>query len=536
MYSIIIADDEKIERNGLRKLIEDYFPEIELIGEVENGRDAVKLCEQKLPDIVIMDIKMPILNGIEASRFIKGNEKEIHVIISSAYSDFDYMNNAIVLGIDNYLLKPYTLEQLKKALDNTILKIEKEEQERKTKQLLDNKLKVALPLVESQFTTLAVEGNIFKEEMSSYFKIMDKDFSSGIVILFRIHEQIDFVVDNNNKREPTIKQIFNFLSGELHKEFKCALSIISSNKIALIISTKDFKKEYSVRTYSMKTGSRLCTRIGNLYKEKVDMGMSNPYKGINNLVFAYEEANKDLMSLENTKSIRQCNDIAIELRDIDRYPAHKEEGLIFAIKMGDKESCHNYIEDIFNWFILINRESDNLVNTRVYMNSMITDIQKLIIDKLKITREYDILNINVYEEIKSLDGIVRLKKIIQKSVDEAIDLLGSSHEDKIERIMDRVKKYINSHYYTEISLEDLAESVLLSPQYFSKIFKEKTGVNFVKYLTKVRMKEANRLLEETEINVSEICYKVGYNEPDYFFRVYKKYFGVTPTEYRKSVY
>lgn len=536
MYTIVIADDEATERAGLRKLIHTYFHDLNIIGEATNGRDAVDICKGLKPDVLIIDIKMPLLNGIEASRRIKEFSSDTHVIISSAYSDFEYMNKAIVIGMDDYLLKPYSIEQLHHTINNTIEKIVNARKIQMHNRLRNKKLEDALPIVESQFTQLVINGNIYKDELREYFEIMDKDFSNGIIFLFRIRQKRTDMQDTDTKHEVKLKQIFRYLYMKMHKEFNCALSIISSNTIVLIISLLDVRQVYKTKTCAAILSEQVCSNIEQLYKEKLETGISTIYKGEHGIVHAYREASEALELAHSKETENPGLGYIVDGHEgSNGYPFQDEEHLLLSIKSGDAEMCSAYLDSIFSYFVCADSNDVNLIDTVIYINALVAEIQKLIISKINFTKEFKIFHLDAASRVISFADVQELRRELKEAVTEVIDIFKDNHRDKNRRIISQVEKYILNHYYTEITLEDMAESVLLSPQYFSKIFKEQAGMSFIKYLTKVRMKEANILLENSNLKISEISQKVGYNNPDYFLRVYKKFYGVTPSRYRETV-
>ena len=535
MYTIIIVDDETIERKVLKKLIYSLHLDIQVIGEAANGEEAVRQCIEKQPDIVIMDIRMPIIDGIKASMIIREKCKKTHVIISSAYSDYEYMVGAIDLGVDRYLLKPYDNETLRSALTHSLIQINAEQQKKKDKQALSAKLSFALPLVENQFVNSAINGTLSKSDYSEYFSLLNVDLSNGVVLAFRLKTNEDTYQEEQKRVNVKFKNIFHQIYREMHKHFSCALAIADSNCIVAIASIKEIRDDYSVRTFIFKVANSICADIEQLFSNKIQVGISEVYKSISGLIAAYEQVYHSLNVSDNSGFITECKNKIQDVCMVDRYPVQKEKNMLFAIKSGDKKLYQQCINELFEWFKSVNPLLDFPIIGKVYMSALISNIQKLIVNKLDLTQEYDILHIDVFDKMESIEDILKLKDMIDNTVYRMMEALGSDDLDRTNRLIMDAEKYISNFYFEEITLDDLAGSALLSPQYFSKLFKEKTGETFIKYLKKTRMEKTNELLENSELPAVDICHLVGYHDPDYFFKVYKNYYSMTPSEFRKKV-
>ena len=541
MYSIVIADDESIERIGLRKLLKANFPDnLTIVGEATNGLQVLDLCAEVEPDLLIIDIKMPDLNGIEAAKVLHDRKSKTRVIISSAYSDYAYMNTAILIGVDAYLLKPYSLDQFSQAIDTAIEKIVIEKQQQKTRNQLLEKLSDAAPLVESQFAMLAIHGYLTSDAFFRLNRIMEKDFSRGVVVVFGIEnsfseDPLAYPVDDDF----SVKEIANYLYGEMNRKYDAVLSVMSPSRMLMLISSKGHTSQLRMEGELNLLTDHMIREIQTSYRELLHVGISEPYTSIKKIGVAFAHAVaqvKSSIANDQNKRVNQIETFSNSQKDhMHWYPNKSEHELLLAIKLGDLVLIETSLNQLFDWLDENYEQSDNFDSTALYANSLLAAIQKQIAETAAVNTSLQIYNLHVYEIFTSIDQLMIFKQALLDAIKEAMAYQENLHEEKNQRIVARIEKFIASHYYMDLSLVDMAESVNYTPPYFCKIFKEFTGKGFVKYLTQIRLNEANALLESSDLKINEIAFKVGYNNPNYFLRVYKKYHGFTPSEYRNKV-
>ncbi len=540
MYTFVIADDESIERTGMRKLMMENFSNLSIVGEVSDGQQAVEICLAKKPDILIIDIKMPILNGIEASRILKEKGSKTHVIISSAYSDYCYMNTAIVIGVDAYLLKPYSLEQFSEAVDIAIGKITVERTTLSSSSKLAGKLMDAIPVVESQFASLAIRGYLKRDEFSKLTNVIGKDFNKGLVIVFGVSsESLDELMDVQDALDIKIKEIAGYIYSEMNRSYEAIVSIISPVRIVVIVNSRNRDSFFALENAIQKTVDTIVKDVCTFHKERLLVGLGSPYNALQGIVASYKEA------LEMVKSsvTHEPGDQELLARtglmhaedEKHAYPSQDEKELLFSLKLKSFEGCHKHVQKIFQWIKEDCNERQSIDNAILYANSLVAIIQKQVAQIVSATSSLSIFRIHVYEIFQSPEDLDVLERSLLNSLKETLAHKEYSYEEKNQRIITRIEKFIGNHYYMDLSLVDMAESVMYSPPYFCKIFKELTGEGFVKYLTEVRLREANKLLEFSDLKINDIAFRIGYNNPNYFLRVYKKKYGITPSEYRAKV-
>ena len=531
MYRMLIADDEAIERFAFRTVVSREFTEIEVVGEAVNGKEVVKMSGELKPDIVIMDIKMPGINGIEAARQIKSRLGYAHIIILTAYDNFNYIQEALKLGVDDYLLKPSKKERIIQVLKNTIDAIEKERKKREQDEELAQKVREVHPLIENQLISSMLFGKVSKTEVQSCLKFLDIDFEQGFVSILKVggHEDIHSAVYVGYQM--VSRDIYDFIYPILHRKGKCSVSLPVSNNIILMTAVPGNMEEYRARVFSIEMVSEIQHLIRQKFNVNTFIGIGKVFDDIGEMDRSYREALEALKAASPAEDIRHFGDIKSGSPDTIEYPIEKERALIEAFKSGDMKKSSQLVDVVFSW--MFNNMGCDLQFLRTYTVSLVWMVLRAVLENTpKSGKVSSIMYRDYYSEVQTVNDIWNLKKWFEEIVGEILSAAADTRTEKRSNIIGIAKGYIKENYMKEITLEKTAELVLLSPQHFSRLFKQETGINFVDYLTEVRMEKARELLSGTLMNVKEISFQVGYNDPNYFFKVFKKATDLTPGEYR----
>lgn len=472
---ILIAEDEMLERKAMRKFIKQHFSDIEVVGEAVNGRVAIEMTLELKPDLVLMDIKMPGINGIEAIEQILQKNPAIKFILVSAYDSFDYAKQAMQLGVKEYILKPSKKEETIQA----ILRVKDElEQDRKAVENQKQSKKIAKELFinklmqfEASDEVQALQNNLFPSMHTGFFLV---------------------IVPFNQSESAILEE--KMLS---HKEYIWLDKLEEQQYSLLFISEKKITK-----ADILKLARELQLAIGN----HVYIGAGKPYQALIDLSHSYSEAVKAATHLSKAKQ----KNYGFKVEKI-RDDSTKTEQLLAEIEMGnDKSSVRLFMELTAHHTQDIHEELINLYYK---------------IRKILEQRDIPVPELN-YKQLTSEKNWMAFIKLCCINVKQHYQ-----SQDKIER----TKKYIQENFDQTISLEELAQMNELSATYFSNLFKESTGYTVVDYITNVRLNKAKHLLQENQHSLKEISYMIGYNDPNYFSRVFKKYYALSPKQYQQAI-
>jgi len=526
MLKIFIADDEQIVIDSIKFIIEKNNVKADVIGFAKSGREAVEKIIDLKPDIVFMDIRMPGINGIEAIKQIKDQYKDILFVIISAYEYFNYAKDAIELGVIDYLLKPLNKSKIIEVITSAS-DIISEKKVRIAKELeLREKLNKILPYIEGQFLYSQLFNESDLNELSFYEDIFHMKLNYGYIILGNIISDEKLNNENNLLISIEKQKFFDYFKEVFKDLTKCIVSAPLINSIFAYIPVEDNINSYEIKNISIDLAKKFLDYIGEELKIQYKLGIGRPYY-IENFINSFREA-EIATKITNKDIIMHFDDAAIVLETSrDLYPAGKENIFLDKIISGNLEQAIIIFNDIYEWMILNYGKDIDKLKSRIL--EIITNIKRAIpyysekIYYLESEYYLDLLKTTDVEEIK-LKFISNLRGLF-----ENINIIKGK---EINNITGKVIKYITENYNKNITMVDAAKEINMSYHYFSKFFKEQTGENFVDFITNFRILKAKEMLKDESQTIKEIAYNIGYSDPNYFSKLFKKSTGLSPTEYR----
>jgi two-component system response regulator YesN len=486
MRKILIVDDEELIRNGLKVMVERYKEDYYDITTCHDGISAKEQIKENYFDIIITDIRMPNLTGIELIKDIRNKGLNTSIVIVSGYDSFNYASEALKCGAKAYLLKPIKRNELYDTLES----IEED--------------------IELKNTTNVEKINyiLFNEKISS------KDINKIL---------------NNIRQEFLYDKFTCFVTRMKNKDSKEKLySYINDDKTILF---NDYKGNLVIFSNSEKEVKKIIKDSNEL--SDLSIGMSSEGKGIDDIRKSYEEA---LRSYEyrvfyEEKHIINYSELEIKSRKntIDENFLENIKNSIGLDRIEDINNTLNSIVDVNNlsqydlqYILEFNR---NIVGTIRDISERINIEDNLLKENInKLSSIYNFENINIF--------IRRLKEVLYELNGE---LLVINSKSSSNNALIKAVDYINNNFNKQINLAVVANYVSMNYTYFSEMFKEYTGDSFVNYLKKIRVEEAKKLLTNPEYKIYQIATEVGYDDPKHFSKIFKKITGVTPNEYRNNV-
>ena len=517
MLKLLIAEDEALERKALRFLLKKHFPEsIEVVGEVSNGRDAVDMAIILKPNIILMDIHMPIMEGLEACSIIKKKCESTEFIILTAFNYFDYAKQAIHIGVSDYLLKPFSNDEFINSLNKVINKISsKKLMVNKSYELRENYKKIS-PYVEKQMIeNIAYGVTLTDNQFNEYRDIFEIDSVKFCCIIFNLNENKIFT-------ENSIALIKNKLSVLFPK----IIGGLCLNNIILFVFDESIGSKMLSRGFETLLND-LRSDFSLKYDVTLSIGSSAINEGLNQLYLSYKDAKrcsgitgdknsgcggKAIKGYDNTHNINEVNNILSgKLINEDLNGAIIEVDIILS----------NLLSRYDEPDILIVKETLLLV-----FNSVIEDINKFGGKDFKGFSKDKIL-----KELVNLKEISDLKNCVSLILKNIITYISNYKRSKNIDVVEKVKDYIENNYMKDVSLDNLALYVSMSSFYLSRIFSKAYGISIKEYVIKMRMEKAKSMLIEGDKSVKQIAFEVGYVDQNYFSKAFKKYTNMSPKEY-----
>jgi two-component system, response regulator YesN len=524
LLKILIVDDEILERTALTKIINSSLKEVLVIGEAPNGRIAIEMATEHHPDIIFMDIKMPGIDGVQAVKAIKKINPCIRFIMVSAFNTFEYAKEVMQQGVKEYILKPSRMQDILSALDRVSADILEERKQREEQQSLRASLDRAVSIAQKEWVSTVLVNQVQDITFDEWGQLLGVEITSGYIIVFFLQSSGMNELSTSEKQKwyLWIKETLKFV---VNKQ-EIMVGPLTDSQVPVLFLCKKATEKAHFKTSAqaiIDNLNRLFEKEG--FTAELRIGVGHPYNHAHELNKSYHEA---LMALQHLLKTPNRKFLFAVKQGSAELPSQSgvleiEKKLLEAVRQGDV----NQVLFIFESF------ATKLADDRNIKGSLV----KKSFDELfiLISRMLHELGIS-YERTPAVEESEDIMAIFEKG---KAHLLAVVHHVQVWRnnhakgMLHKAKEFIETHYAESITLELVAEYVELSPYYFSKLFKDRFGMTFIDYLTEIRIKHAKAEMVDPGKSLKEICYSIGYKDPNYFSRVFKKHTGLSPTEFRK---
>ncbi len=517
MYKVLIVDDEVFVRKGLIGLMDWSKLNFEICGEAENGEQALALIERLAPELVIVDIRMPMLDGLELIRQVKteGAHQPLFVILSG-YPDFSYAQQAFRYNVSDYILKPVDEQELTAALKKTAHTLNQKQL------LLMTKEK---PLVATVIESL-LQSEPDEQVLARIAHSLDLPPASSYTYV--IAEIQDLLPHGTVDYMPALQACFiRFFQQEGQT---LLLHVRAYNQYGLIVPRLWMDRQSAdERTSYVK----LLTMLEKELDTSIALFVGLKANHLKNITASGASAEECLNYRFSEASDRLF--MAAELREVSLYYFDVDEELhgklMYEVEANRREGFALAIDTIFMTFRERRFAPGAVANTiRRILIAVINIIRQLEGNEKELARLEDLL-----EWQTKYRNTSQLKDIFLQFIEEAAAYIACKRGEKSEGNIEKIKKYIDGHYRENIYLKGIAADFHLNPVYLGQLFRKHYGVYFNEYLLSLRVEEAKRLLRQTKKRVYEIAETVGFQNADYFATQFEKLENMTPTDYRNKM-
>lgn len=516
MYRVIIGERDSNDILILSRIIDRFRKKIKLIGTTSNGNQLVHMVQEFSPDILILNVKLIGINGIDVIRQVRSFDSKIHIIIFTEYDYFEFAQAVIPYRLDGYLIKPIKNEDMFNLLSTTIGSLNDKDIQREKFVQRSQEYKEHIRFIEYSFIySLLFSG----EYIDNYPKLLDLEHRGYII---NIELEYQYIERWNTEKESYL--LYSIIKSVIEKYTTCAIGPLIMNRIVVYICERPGFSE------SLHDVLAICDDIIYNMKEQlnnqVKIGVGT-LVNIEQLHVSYEES---------IKSLRYKKDYDIDrtyISNIDdnRIIVHQsyielERLMIDSVKMGHSDSLEHFssLLDMLKSLQLQDRKNK---------------IVELIILVCHAAREegpsssFYLNYIGYIEEIREVDDI-DIEAWAYRKFQYLLKGIQMRKTVKLHPIIHNSIAYIEKNYTKDITLEKVSSMVGLTPQYFSSYFKEEMDITFTEHITKLRIEKAKELIRNSQMSIQEVCFFVGYHDPNYFSRIFKKYVGCTPSRYKKE--
>jgi two-component system response regulator YesN len=531
MISLMLVDDEPIVRKGIRTSIDWESLNIKFAAEAANGVDGLEKALLIKPDIIITDIRMPVMDGLEFCKKLREELPTAKIVILSGYDHFSYARKALRLGIMDYLLKPVGAEELVQTITRIKKEIERETEKTKKELEMNVVINENLPYLRSKLMNTILKGeakNIewFIEKAKKLKISLPGPFY--IVMVIAIDDFLLLTENIPQKDKDILKfSVLNIAEEVLNSDFESTLFYSESDYIIGVVNTP------AVSRRSLYDSCRnIQFYIKKFLNLSVTVGIGDRYNSLNYLHRSFNEAQTALRAkvYKGKGSVITIDQVDYNSRKIiSIYPSEQEKELIHYLKTMDYSGIVKILDKILV----------QLADSKVYYEQVKNIFLKLLIISNHVLEEMGInanqvidINQDPFYEIDKYETLEDIEQWIKDYFKKLIQLIRENKNEKYKSVVKVAIEYVNHYYHQNIGVADIAKKIYITPNYFSRVFKEETGETFTEWLNKFRVNKAKKYLKDVGAKTYEVAEKVGYNDYKYFTYVFKKYTGLTPREYR----
>lgn len=533
---VFLVEDEMVIRRGIKNSIDWEKEGYIFCGEASDGELAYPMIIKEKPDILITDIRMPFMDGLELCKLVKKELPNIKILILSGYDEFDYAKEAIRLGVTEYLLKPISSGKLLEALNGVSESIRREKEDKDLVRKYMEEMRENTEHEKQKFFEQMIAGNLSMADALETGKKYEMNLSAGMynLLLFR------FTLGEENRK-----------SGELLGEAEYAIEKLTE-RLEYVF---EFQRGVEGWAFLLMADNeeQMSERVKELSKDLEEImknystiayfgGIGQPVARLRELEESFREAERALAA----RFTMELNRI-ISVEDIRMAQNVDTLDDIEITSFGEIEKTRTMLEKFLN-----NGAEDKIDEfVDVYINELPEENLKSVLMRQYIIMDAYIVMMSFCEKIEGIEGEMQaqseelknsmktiqtleeiknyIRMLLKKIIGVRDTISGRRYSDIIEIAKDQIRK---TYMSDEISLNTIAAEVGMSPSYFSSIFSKEMGKTFVEYLTEIRMDRAKELLMCSSMKTSEIGYEVGYKDPHYFSYIFKKTQNCTPKEFR----
>jgi two-component system response regulator YesN len=521
-YKVFLVEDEIVTREGIRDNVDWKANGFEFAGEATDGDMALPFIQAIKPDVLLTDIKMPFMDGLQLCKIIRERMPWVKVIILSGHDEFEYAQEAIKLGVNEYLLKPITVQEMHKVLRKLAAQLDQEKIEQENLKKLRGQLEENQVVLRERLLLQVVTGSI------PATGAIEKGQPLGLDLVARFYSIIILKIEMRDRSEKPAfaeyqqaEQIVSGLIGNnpdiylLKKDWEELVLLVKGN-IPQYIEEESNLLLGSIRTELEKNGYRLSIGVGSQKNRITDI---------------YQSFLDAFVSLQNATDKEKGN--ANQVVEKGELLKINKSAVETYLNCGVKEDC----EEFFNSYI--QPLGDTALKSYLIKNYIFMDVvlatAKLVND---LGGNIDI----VIPEVNSIETVLADIRTIEQLQEKTCQILikalsfrDSQTSSQHTRVIGQAREYIDKHYMEpNLSLYEVASQVNLSSSHFSAVFSQGTCQTFKEYLTTTRINKAKEMLRGSSLSSNDIAYQVGFNDPHYFSYVFKKNTGFSPTEFRSQ--
>jgi two-component system response regulator YesN len=561
MYKLLVVDDEPAVRFGLRNYMDWGQFDILFAGEADDGETGLEAVERLMPDIVLTDVRMPSMDGITLSREIRRRFPDIKIVFVSGHDDSDYLKSAMKVSAVDYIFKPVNLQELRTVIARVVAELQEEQTERRMTQQMQAKLQESMPLLREKFLLSLIRGGSIRGE-----RVLERLDFLGLglpytaaywVIVVSVDRFVD-LVDKYSERDLQIfcyaiqnvcqEVVSRYLQGHVFEhrngEFvgivyadqwqtESAAAAAGQAVNGEVLNAHDDPEELL-----FELASQLQAHLQRFLRISVTIGIGDRVSNLDALAGSYEQAReaaagKWYLGQNQILTMDSLNLDKQETSDERSYRFDSAESgkLIAILQGGDPARLEQALDELFDR--LAQQRRDGLKYSRNVVLQIVLLAGQLMLELNLADEEMEERESWLWEALFKQETIAELRQLLETYLQDVCGKIRDRRSGRANNIVERVRAIIERRYAdNKLTVAEIGREVYLTDTYISLLVKQETGRTVNEWLTQYRMEKAKELLANPTYKLYDICYAVGYADPSYFSKLFKKVTGLTPSAYR----
>lgn len=531
----MLVDDEEDIRQSIIELVHWGKMGFEIIGEASNGEEALEVMEDNVPDILITDIKMPIMDGIELSKRVREEHPAVKIVFLSGYEDFEYAVSGIKLTILEYLLKPASISDLENMLGKVRKNLDEEKRSANDLVTIEKDFLKKFDVNKMSFLVSLITDNYSDVSESEFQKLLQTyqlNLTGERQVLLNITiDKPSFakITSGNQNLELMKFSLANTIRKIVDKYVQGEVFTFTSNSVAILSDTKE-----NIEMYTDILVKEINESVQKIFGFSIGIGVSEEYARISDTKRAFQSSISALnyqTTLGENKGIYISDIETIQQNEIV-FNEVNEAKLISLIKIGSKKELEIFIDQLFQQFYFG-------MNSKEHLQIFLMELYVSVLKAYKTTiLKYDsgiLQQVQIISEIHRYEDRQVIKEWFKNFCISAIAIIQEQRKEKTDSLAKQGYAYLVEHYSDpSLSLKHVSKQMLISPSYFSSLFKKENGLSFTDALVEIRMEKAKEHLLTTDHKIFEVAIDSGYTDQHYFSYCFKKYFGESPNKIRET--
>ena len=522
LYRVLLVDDEEDIREGISRKMDWLGLGFSLVGEAANGQDALELAESLRPDVILTDIKMPFMDGLELCRILTDRLPAARFVVFSGFDAFEYAKQAIQMNVVEYILKPINADELSNVLRRLKDQLDRERAERRNVELLRSRYMENLPILRELFYANLLDGHIepgTERERAARLDIdlQGEEWAVGLAYI------------GSDRRDALSTLSVQKLLEESLTADRCRLTLYN-DWVAVIVSLTESFTIYDL----IRVLDRVCTLAASYLSLTLTVGVGAPCKELSGMARSAAEARTALeyRSMVGRGQVIYIGDLEPDGGQVLTFEEADERTLTAAVRLGSEQEVRDAAAALAG---KIREANPSAGQYNLFLMELVTHLMKMTRRSGVGVEEVFGTGFSLPIQDSALPSLEELEDWCAERYLRLRTLIRRRQTDSAGQTVETAKEYIRQHYAeSDLSVEKLCAYLHLSSTYFSTLFKRETGTSFTAYVTTVRMEAAAEAIRGTEEKTYLIAQRCGYEDPNYFSYVFKRHFGVTPTKYRSE--